>query len=47
MSESIEKFECWASKVKSGPVEPWSYTPRAMKPYEVDVKITSCGMCGR
>jgi D-arabinose 1-dehydrogenase-like Zn-dependent alcohol dehydrogenase len=48
MSETTETpIECVAAFEAKGPMQPFSYVPRKLQPYEVHIKIEVCGVCSR
>jgi hypothetical protein len=45
MSSEAIKFTGYAAYKKSGPLQPFSYTPRPLGEEDVEIAITHCGVC--
>jgi uncharacterized zinc-type alcohol dehydrogenase-like protein len=41
----MQEFKAYAASRPNGPLEPFSFDPGPLKPEEVEIKVTHCGLC--
>jgi uncharacterized zinc-type alcohol dehydrogenase-like protein len=41
----MQEFQAYAASRPNGPLEPFSFDPGPLRPEEVEIKVTHCGLC--
>src|SRR5215831_1803425 len=41
----MQEFKAYAASRPSGPLEPFTFDPGPLRPEEVEIKVTHCGLC--
>src|SRR5690242_12435446 len=41
----MQEFKAYAASTPSGPLDPFTFDPGPLRPEEVEIKVTHCGLC--